>query len=90
MSTEQKMSVNSTWEEPGMIFVKTFTRADFSKKMKFFRRHFRLILFIELNVIPTRRCTTVRDSEGQAIPCNGGSDGSVRVMGKWSMQWGSG
>ena len=29
----------------------------------------------------------MRDSEGQAIPCNGGSDGSVRVMGKWSMQW---
>ena len=40
--------------------------------------------------INTRRCTTVRDSEGQAIPCNGGSDGSVWVMGKWSMQWVSG
>ena len=38
----------------------------------------------------TRRCTTVRDSEGQAIPCNGGSDGSVRAMGKWSMQLVSG
>ena len=25
----------------------------------------------------------MRDSEGQAIPCNGGSDGSVRAMGKW-------
>ena len=40
--------------------------------------------------VSTRRCTTVRDSEGQAIPCNGGSDGSVLVMGKWSMQWVSG
>ena len=39
---------------------------------------------------PTRRCTTVRDSEGQANQCNGGSDGSVWVMGKWSMQWVSG
>ena len=38
----------------------------------------------------TRRCTTVRDSEGQAIPCNGGSDGSVWVMGKWSTQCVSG
>ena len=26
----------------------------------------------------TRRCTTVRDSEGQAIPCIGGSTGSSR------------
>ena len=26
----------------------------------------------------TRRCTTVRDSEGKAIPCNGGSDGSLQ------------
>ena len=34
----------------------------------------------------TRRCTTVRDSEGQAIPCNGRSDGSVWMMGKWSTQ----
>ena len=25
----------------------------------------------------TRRCKTVRDSDGQAFPCNGGSDGSV-------------
>ena len=38
----------------------------------------------------TRRCTTVRDSEGQTIPCNGGSDGSVWAMGKWSMKWVSG
>ena len=38
----------------------------------------------------TRRCTTVRDSEGQAIPCIGGSDGSLWVMGKWSMRWVSG
>ena len=33
----------------------------------------------------------MRDSEGQAIPCNGGSDGSVWIMGKWSInamgQW---
>ena len=30
----------------------------------------------------------MRDSEGQAIPCNGGSDGSVWVMGEWSVgQW---
>ena len=35
----------------------------------------------------TRRCTTVRDSEGQTIPCKGGS---VWVMWKWSMQWVSG
>ena len=40
--------------------------------------------------VETRRCTTVRDSEGQAIPCIGGSDGSVWVMGKWSMRWVSG
>ena len=35
--------------------------------------------------VETRRCTTVRDSEGQAIPCIGGSDGSVWVnaMGQW-------
>ena len=38
----------------------------------------------------TRRCTTVRDSEGQAIPSNGGSDWSVWVMGKWSTQCVSG
>ena len=38
-----------------------------------------------ITAIQTRRCTTVRDSEGQAIPCNGSSDGSARVMGKWSM-----
>ena len=30
----------------------------------------------------------MRDSEGQAIPCNGGSDVSVWVMGEWSVgQW---
>ena len=40
--------------------------------------------------VETRRCTTVRDSEGQAIPCIGGSDGSLWVMGKWSMRWVSG
>ena len=42
------------------------------------------------NIKVTRRCTTVRDSEGQAIPCIGGSDGSLWVMGKWSMRWVSG
>ena len=36
--------------------------------------------------LETRRCTTVRDSEGPTIPCNGGSDRSVWVMGKWSTQ----
>ena len=37
---------------------------------------------------PKYICSSVRDSEGEAIPCIGGSDGSVWVMGKWSMgQW---
>ena len=49
-----------------------------------------MIIKIAEKINKTGRCTTVRDSEGQAIPCNGGSDGSVRVMGMWSMQWVSG
>ena len=37
---------------------------------------------------PKYICSSVRDSEGEAIPCIGGSGGSVWVMGKWSMgQW---
>ena len=49
-----------------------------------------VVAFHLFDILRTRRCTTVRDSEGQAIPCNGGSDGSGWVMGKWSMQWVSG
>ena len=47
-------------------------------------------LFFKKKKEETRRCTTVRDSEGQATPCNGGSDESVWVMEKWSMQCVSG